>query len=437
MSTSSGVISADRQDLDRAAEAGAPSIHVVPYGTADGLATSQMNGGAQPAGARTSDGDLWFPTVKGAVRIDPSHIPARHSAPVLIERVMADDQPLSLSGNITIPPGHGRLAIDYTLCDLVNPQSVSFRYKLEGFDDNWTPALQGRSAYYTNLPPGRYRFHVIASDAASSTVSGASVALTLRPFFYQTDWLYGLLVLMALIAVLGGLALYARQTRDRYALLLTERTRLAREMHDTVIQGCVGVSTLLEAAARFRDLDAVEAETLLDQARIQANSTLEEARQAVWDLRHPEVAESSIDMLFELARKLGTEQGIQIETGMVGKGSLDRETDRTILLVGREALRNAVMHGKPTHISLRIGFDASEVWLAVADDGLGFAAEQEESSRDRHFGIVGMRERVEKLQGVFSIASSPGRGTRVEAHMPLPGIRPNEATTRRFRAGAR
>ena len=423
MSTSSGVISADRKELDAATEGSRPSIHVIPYGTAEGMATSQMNGGFQPAGARTAAGDLWFPSVKGAVRISPSRIPVRHTAPVLIERIVADDRVVPVSSRITIPPGHGRLAIDFTLCELVNPQLFSFRYKLEGFDDNWTPALRGRSAYYTNLPPGHYRFHVMASDSASSSASEASVALDLRPFFYQTNWLYGLLAAALGIAVWGGFALYARQTRTRYALLLTERTRLAREMHDTVIQGCVGVSTLLEAAARFRDLDATEAEALIDHARIQANSTLEEARQAVWNLRHPEAAELSITALFDLARKLGAEHGIQIETEMAGGGSLDPEADRTFLLVAREALRNAVVHAKPGRISVRVRVEASEAVLEVADNGSGFAADHEEAGQNRHFGIVGMRERVEKLGGVFSVVSARGTGTTVVARVPLPTIR--------------
>jgi ligand-binding sensor domain-containing protein/signal transduction histidine kinase len=436
MSTSSGVISADRKALDSAADGSKPSIHVIPYGTADGMATSQMNGGFQPAGAQTAAGDLWFPSVKGAVRINPSGISVRHAAPVLIERIVADDQPIPLSGHIAVPPGHGRLAIDFTLCELVNPQRFSFRYRLEGFEDNWSSALRGRTAYYTNLPPGGYRFHVMASDAASASVSEAVVALDLRPAFYQTNWLYGLLVLAIGTAVWGGFALYARQTRARYALLLTERTRLAREMHDTVIQGCVGVSTLLEAAARFRGVDAAEAEALLDHARIQANSTLDEARQAVWNLRHPEAVELSITMLFDLARKLGGEHGIQIETEMAGSGSLDPETDRTFLLVGREALRNAVTHAKPGRISVRVHVEPSEVLLEVADDGFGFAADREEEGRDRHFGIVGMRERVEKLGGVFSIVSHPGAGTRVVARVPTPGLHSNEFTIRQFRDGA-
>lgn len=437
MSTSSGVVSADRKELDAAADAGKPSIHAIPYGTADGMATSQMNGGFQPAGARTSSGELWFPSVKGVVGVSPSSMAARHTAPVLIERIVADDRPIPLSASIAIPPGHGRLAIDFTLCELVNPRRFSFQYKLEGFDDNWTPALRGRSAYYTNLPPRHYRFRVMASDAASSQVSEASVALNLTPSFYRTEWFYGLLVLTAAAAAWGGLALQTRQTRARYALLLTERTRLAREMHDTVIQGCVGVSTLLEAAARFKDLDAVEAESLLAQARIEANSTLEEARQAVWDLRHPENAESSIVMLFDLARKLGAEHGIQIETEVVGRGSLDPETDRAFLLVGREALRNAAVHAKPGQISLRVRFEPSEVVLEVADDGLGFTVEGAAAGQDRHFGIVGMRERVEKLKGVFSIISARGAGTKVVARAPLSGRHPDKSTVRQSRGAER
>jgi ligand-binding sensor domain-containing protein/signal transduction histidine kinase len=437
MSTSSGVVSADRKELDSAAEGSSPSIHVIPYGTADGMATSQMNGGFQPAGARTSSGELWFPSVKGVVGISPSSMAARHTAPVLIERIVADDRPIPLSANVTIPPGHGRLAIDFTLCELVNPQRFSFQYKLEGFDDKWTPALRGRSASYTNLPPRHYRFRVMASDAASPEVSEASVALNLQPSFYRTEWFYGLLVLAAGAAAWGGLALHTRQTKARYALLLTERTRLAREMHDTVIQGCVGISTLLEAAARFKDLDAVEAEILLDQARIQANSTLEEARQAVWDLRNPEGTESSITLLFDLARKLGAEHGIQIETEVVGRGSLDPETDRAFLLVGREALRNAAVHAKPGHISLRVRFEPSEVSLEVADDGSGFAAEREAPGENRHFGIVGMRERVEKLNGVFSIVSHQGAGTKIVARAPLPGGHANEPTVRQSRGAER
>jgi signal transduction histidine kinase len=341
--------------------------------------------------------------------------------PVLIERIVADDRMVPLSGTVTIPPGHGKLEIDFTLCDLAAPQRVNFRYKLAGFDDNWTFALHARSAYYTNLPPGHYQFLVVATDPAAtpSTTSKTSLAFTLRPSFYQTSWFYGLLALACGASIWGAVAIYGRQTRTRYELLLSERARLAREMHDTVIQGCVGVSTLLEAVAGYRQIDTAEADKLVDQARAQVSATLEEARQAVWNLRHSPVKESSIRVLFDLARKLGAEHRIQIETEIVGEGSIDPSTDRAILLVGREALRNAVAHASPARIAVRVVFGPSEVELDVTDDGVGFSLAANGAGKAMHFGLSGMRERVEESGGTFRLDTGLGRGTRVIAKMPL------------------
>jgi signal transduction histidine kinase len=191
-------------------------------------------------------------------------------------------------------------------------------------------------------------------------------------------------------------------------------------MHDTVIQGCVGVATLLEASAGYRAADATEADKYVDQARLQVSRTLEEAREAVWDLRHPAPAESAIAMLFDLARKLGGEHRIRIETEITGAGSLDPDLDRTILLVGREALRNAVTHASPSRIAIRLAYRPSDVSLEIADDGVGMAARQNGSAESRHFGLIGMRERVEEAGGSFLIESAPGAGTKVIATMPTP-----------------
>ena len=220
MSTSSGVISARRQELDAAADRAqanrVTSYGITPYGTADGMTTSQMNGGLQPAAAQTASGDLWFASVRGAVCINPGRVQERRIPPVLIERVVADLRTIPLAAPVRIPPGHGRLQIDFTLCDLVSPQRVSFRYKLEGVDENWISALRTRSANYTNVPPGKYTFHVIASETGSpSTESEASLTFRLEPAFYQTEWFYALLVLGAGAAVWGGFAFFARQTRAR------------------------------------------------------------------------------------------------------------------------------------------------------------------------------------------------------------------------------
>ena len=416
LSSPVGVSSVRRAELESAAT----PVHAVAYGSADGMATSQMYGGIQPAGCRRASGDLWFPSVRGAVKLDPGHLPERRSGPVLIESVSVAGTVLPSSGEADIPPGRGRLQIDFTACDLVAPQQVSFRYKLENYDDSWTTVTRSRSAFYSNLPPGHYRFRVIAEDmGAGSAPSEASVAIYSKPAFHQTGWFYSLLAIGLMCGLLGGMWMYARQTKERFALLLNERTRLAREMHDTVIQGCVGVSTLLEAVARFQRTNLAEAAQLLAHARAQIKDTLEEARQAVWDLRHSKSDQSPISDLFDLARKLGSEHGANVETDIAGEPtSLDPMTERTLLLVGREALRNSVSHGNPTRLSVRIAFEPTRAQMEVSDDGKGFDTDSTVLEPAGHFGIIGMRERVEQSGGTFALKSQPGEGTVVTVSFP-------------------
>jgi len=421
LSSPVGVFSLRRTELDAIADGKARQLHAVAYGSADGMATSQMSGGSQPAGCRRASGELWFPSVRGAVKLDPARLPERRSGPVLIESVSAADIALPLSGEVSVPPGRGSLQIDFTACNLIAPQQVSFRYRLEGLDGSWTVASRQRSAYYSSLPPGHYRFRVVAEDTGTgiASTSEASLAIHIRPAFFQTGWFYSLLAALAICIVWAGMWLYARQTRSRFTLLLNERTRLAREMHDTVIQGCVGVSTLLEAASRFLRTDAAEAAHLLAHARSQVRETLEEARQAVWDLRHSDGSRSPIVDLFDLAANLGKEYGVIVETEIVGaRIPPDLLAERTLLLVGREALRNSVSHGSPARISVRIAFEPQCVRMEVRDDGEGFDAGAARLESQGHFGIVGMRERVEQAGGAFTVSSQPGKGTVVTVSVP-------------------
>jgi ligand-binding sensor domain-containing protein/signal transduction histidine kinase len=418
-----GIFSTARQELDRLADGKAGAIPVVTYGSSEGMATSQMSGGIQPAGALTSNGEIWFPSIKGAVRINPGELPVKRSMPVFIERLVADGRPTPVVGReMRIAPGLGRLAIDFTTCNLAFPQRESFRYRLEGFEETWTQATRVRTATYTNVPPGRYRFRVLATEAGSpSPASEATLTLDFQPALHQTAWFYGLCGLAGIGLVWAAFWLHSRQTSARYALLLAERTRLAREMHDTVIQGCVGVSTLLEASSRFQRTNLEEANNLLGQARAEVKATIDEARQAVWNLRQMNGDDSSIPILFNLARKLGRENAIHTETETIGETvPLDLTTDRTLLLVGREALRNAVAHGRAARITVRLIFSPGEARLEVQDDGVGFDP-ADACQESGHFGIIGMRERVEQAGGTFAIKSHPGHGTLVAATMPLKG----------------
>ncbi|HTS24799.1 MAG TPA: two-component regulator propeller domain-containing protein [Bryobacteraceae bacterium] len=437
-----GVFSASLDELNRiadglAGDAGqgpAGIIAGVAYGTAEGLESTQMNGGFGSAGCLTSSGEIWFPSVKGAVRIDPSLSRKTLPAPVLIDAMTADDQPVPLDGEIRIRPGHGKLEIHYTACSLLSPERTRFQYRLERFDETWSQGSPDRVAHYTNLPPGRYRFRVVATDSAEPRgQSETSVSFVWSPHFYQTPWFYGLCATLAGACVWIGLRIYARQTRARYAVLLSERTRLAREMHDTVIQGCVGVSTLLEAAAGFPANGAGRMKELLDQARVHIRLTLDEARQAVWDLRHAELEGELAGMLRDLVRQLSSEQNVPVRVELAGSPvHLDSGTARSLFLVAREAVRNAVTHSASRQISIRVCFEAAELRLEVVDDGRGFTPASRDLESRGHYGILGMRERMEQLGGSFQLHSSPGGGTAVVARLPL-GARHLREETERMR----
>jgi ligand-binding sensor domain-containing protein/signal transduction histidine kinase len=420
MSGPAGVSAAAFADLEAVVAGRSPSVPVAPFGVAEGMGSSQMNGGIQPAGWRMSNGELWFPSVKGLVQIDPRRSPSSVPSTVFIESILVNDREMPLADEIRIPPGRGRLEIHYTACDLLAPERVTFRFMLEGFDNGWLPASFRRTAYYTNLPPGTYRFRVARLDAAAPhSVSEASLALVWEPRFYETKWFYAAFGLLLAALAWGGFRLYARQTRQRYQALLDERVRLAREMHDTVIQGCVGISTLLEAASGLPPSENGGKEALLERARLQARVTLEEARQAVWDLRHVSHGQSLDATLRDYAARLSAERGVPVDVSAEGDlGPLGARAERNLLLVAREAMRNALTHADPSRVWVRLSAAKDTIRLEVGDDGKGFDVAHSEAAENGHYGIAGMRERMEQLGGSLEILTAPGSGTRVVACAP-------------------
>jgi len=241
-----------------------------------------------------------------------------------------------------------------------------------------------------------------------------------RPQFHQTGWFYALAVLAACAGVAGVVLYQERQARERYNLRLAERTRIAREMHDTVVQGCVGVSTLIEAAVGSARSDQDSMMECLDNARIHLRLTLDEARQALTDLRHNSFENGLSGALGELARTVGSEKGLPVTLEVTGPETrLEESTNRTLLLITREAIRNAIYHGAPAGVAVRLTFGTSFVRLDVQDDGCGFEPVSACLAAEGHFGILGMRERMEQLGGSLEVTSSPGKGTTVTARLPL------------------
>jgi signal transduction histidine kinase len=278
-----------------------------------------------------------------------------------------------------------------------------------------------RSANYYNLPPGKYRFQVVARDgsaeAGSSGGAGSSEAgfsLVVLPHFYQSAWFYAVAFAVAGICVAGVLLFQDRQARERYNLRLAERTRIAREMHDTVVQGCVGVSTLIEAAVGSAHSDQDLMLECLDNARVHLRLTLDEARQALSDLRH-----DSFELgLSELARVVTSEKGIPVTVDVTGSpAELPDFANRTLLLVAREAIRNSIAHASPTAVTVRLAFGSSTVRLVLQDNGRGFEPAPGQLAAAGHFGILGMRERMEQIGGSLDVVSNPGSGTTVTAQL--------------------
>jgi len=420
MSGPSGIFSVARRELEDLSRDPSRPLPVHMYSTSEGLSTNQMNGGVQPAGALTRGGELWFGSTKGAVRVEPEVPDSRGLPPVAVEEVLADDRSVRFASNVRVGPGEGKLEVRYTAIRLRSPERTQFKYWMEGFDRDWTDAGQRRVAYYTNLPAGRYRFHVVAFERNDPRRAGEQIlSIEWRPNFYRTSWFLAFCGLVAGALAWGSYRLHLRNLRQRFAAVIDERNRLAREMHDTLIQGCVGVSTLLEAAARARDVSANISGELLERARSEVRATVDEARLAVWNLRQgPVSGDDLVTAISDLTRRISVETGIPVRFERTGAALvLGADRERSFLLSIREALHNAVRHGAPKHLSVTVGFDRGALEVKIEDDGCGFDPSIMRSSNG-HYGLTGMRERVGKLGGDFRINSAPGAGTRVTLTIP-------------------
>lgn len=239
MSCNKGIFRVALKELNDFADGVTQMVTPVTYGKADGMGSAECNGGFQPAGWRTRDGRLWFPTIKGVVAIDPEHLSVNNQPPpVIIEKSFVDGQAVALKGNAVLSPGLDRLEFHYTALSFLAPGKVQFRYKLEGFDKDWINAGTRRVAYYTNLPPGTYTFRVIASNNDGVwNMTGATLSLTLKPRFYQTKLFYLLCALALVLLVASGYLMRVRRLKRRereLVQLVGERTRQLEEANQTL-----------------------------------------------------------------------------------------------------------------------------------------------------------------------------------------------------------
>jgi ligand-binding sensor domain-containing protein/signal transduction histidine kinase len=423
MSCNKGVFSLSVNELEEFAAGRLHNLNPVVYGTADGMQTRECSSGGHPSAWRGADGRLWFSTIKGVAMIDPGRVERnKQQPPVVIEQTLVDGVPVAPNARPELPPGISRFDFHYAGLSFVAPEKVRYRYKLEGFDRDWVDGGDRRAAYYTNLGAGDYRFLVMASNNDGVwSQTPAAFAFTLRPHFYRTYWFYALCAVALGLLAWQLYALRVRQMRARFAAVLQERNRIARELHDNLAQEILGVSVQLEIVARLMNVSAESARTHLDRARALVRSSMAEARRYVWDLRSQSLEDRDLPAaLAEMTRRLTAETEVQTQFEVGGTlRPLPPNVENNLLRIGQEAVNNAVRHARARSIAVKLSFDATSVRLNVRDNGRGFDAGVYTNGSGGHFGLVGMRERAREMGGEVRVESGPGEGCEVEVSVPV------------------
>jgi len=312
--------------------------------------------------------------------------------------------------------------VDYAASSFASSRKMRFRYRLHGFDRDWVDAGSAHSAYYSSLPPGAYELQVMASNRDGLwTGVPTLVPFRIRPPFTQAPWFYTLCAAAVALAFAGLYSLRVAQMRARFAAILGERTRIARELHDTMAQGLAGVSIQIETALRKQE-EPGTARRHMQLARAMVRSSLAEVRRSIWVLRAQTskgrgwLGAALTDSLAQLTEGSGLEARMHVS----GRPrALDAEIERNLLRIAHEAITNAVRHADAHRLDVDLRFADDAVSLHIRDDGHGFdPGARLDHSHGHHFGLVGISERAQAMGGELRIESVLGRGTEIVCRLP-------------------
>jgi ligand-binding sensor domain-containing protein/signal transduction histidine kinase len=378
-----------------------------------------------------SRGRIWFSMNRGLSVVDPARF-TNSAAPALakIESLSADGAPVDLGGPIRIPSARHRITFSYSGLSLSVPERVRYRYRLDGFDRGWSEPVASRDAVYTNLGPGTYQFRVIASNSDGVwNENGPSVSLDIVPEFYQTTWFF--LLSATFLAGLVWLA-YQRHLRQvtarldlQYKERLSERTRIARELHDTLLQSFQGLMLHFQRARNLLPTDPAQAGQRLDSALEGAEQAIVEGRNAIHDIRssvlvNDDLAQAMTALGEELSAGVAAENPVALNVVVEGTARpLDPVLRDEIYRILREALRNAYAHAHARSIEAEIAYGEKILRVRIRDDGVGIDPHVlDHGARAGHWGLPGMRERAKQIGGKFDVWSEQGAGTEVELTVP-------------------
>jgi signal transduction histidine kinase/ligand-binding sensor domain-containing protein len=422
-----GVARLDARELRNNAASSAEGIQGKLFDDGDGIEYSPELEGNAPA-ALAQDGRLWLTTSQGIAVLDPAHLRTNpFPPPVHILELEADGQQVDLSRTIRLKPLTHSIQISFAGLCLSNPRKVRFRYQLEGFDREWRDGGSRREVSYTNLPPRHYLFRVLAANSDGVwNDTGATLDFVLAPAYFQTLW-FGLVCATAVLAAIFivfrvRLRTAQRIMKLRYEERVEERTRIAQELHDHLLQEMVGIGMQLEVAHELIQEDA-GAKRPLQRALSLSRSAIANGRLTLQSLRDRTITGPALlDALRKTAEAYPENDRTPVQYFMEGNEQpLCPDIAEDLSEIGQEALRNALKYARETAITVHLHFGRASLDLSVQDEGAGMDEAVLRAGTPGHYGLVGMRERAARIGAAFKIQSAPGRGTTV--HISVPAIR--------------
>lgn len=417
---SKGFYSIDAEVLQALRNGTTSRLKTVAYWQQEGLRTLQGTPNVSPVGGATRDGKVWFSTGRGLIAFEADLGARNIKVPVAISSVTVNGVDQDSRTLHELPPGSNNLEIDYTALTYLASQRIQFRYLLEGFDRNWIQAGARREAFYTNLPPGPYRFRVMAcSDSFPCNEAVEPLAFEVLPHFYQRGR-FAVLVALAIAGIIfAAYRLRMNKLKTQFALVLAERNRIARELHDTLIQGYSGITMQLQAlTGRMHSEDDRQ---MLHEIILEAGQCLQDTRRSVAGLRAGVGSSAGLSQAIAIAARQAADpqQDVRLALKLEDRHQeLPAEVKYNLVCIAQEAVTNAVKHSGAQDISVDLDCSGAELKLIIEDNGCGIA--KNGMSSNGHYGMIGMRERAAQIGAQLKITSVPAKGTKVFLRLPLP-----------------
>ena len=411
-----GIIKASKRDLEDYAAKKRQDVPVTVYGLADGLKSTEYSVAyIQRPACRTRDGRLWFATTGGVATINPAVNRVNALVPPVLIETFNGTHSLEEGRHVEVGPGAVGFEVQYTALSFVSPSRMRFAYRLEGLDPGWIDAGTRRLATYSRVPPGQYRFRVrAANNDGVWNEAGAALAIRVLPYFYQTRWFRGSIVAVLVLMAVGLHHLRVRRMETQFSLVMKERNRLAREIHDSLAQGLAAIGLHVSAIQTDQSEDARARHA--QKARELVDANLAEARRSVWDL-HPQYLDQQdlVSALGRLAADLDDPAKARVRVRTSGPPVLlSADAEKNVFRIAQEAAANAVRHAAARQIDIDLRVERGQVHLTIADDGRGFDAAEISDG----FGLTSMRERATHIGGALHIESQPMKGTSVAVAVP-------------------